>query len=82
MLGQPISMLVPDVIGFEMKGRLPEGATATDLVLRVTEMLRQRVLSASLSSFTVKGLISCRWLTVPPSPIWRWNTRYLRLLPH
>lgn len=40
MLGQPISMLVPDVIGFELNGKLPEGATATDLVLRVTEMLR------------------------------------------
>ena len=42
MLGQPIAMLIPDVIGFKLTGRLPEGATATDLVLTVTQMLRRR----------------------------------------
>ena len=42
MLGQPIAMLIPDVIGFRLLGRLPEGATATDLVLTVTEMLRKK----------------------------------------
>ena len=42
MLGQPIAMLIPDVIGFRLVGRLPEGATATDLVLTVTEMLRRK----------------------------------------
>ncbi|MGH7099699.1 MAG: aconitate hydratase AcnA, partial [Stellaceae bacterium] len=42
MLGQPISMLLPEVVGFRLKGRLREGATATDLVLTVTEMLRRR----------------------------------------
>jgi aconitate hydratase len=41
MLGQPMAMLIPDVVGFELVGRLPEGATATDLVLTVTEMLRK-----------------------------------------
>jgi len=41
MLGQPVSMLVPQVVGFELKGKLREGATATDLVLTVTEMLRK-----------------------------------------
>jgi aconitate hydratase len=41
MLGQPLSMLVPQVVGFELTGALPEGATATDLVLTVTEMLRK-----------------------------------------
>ncbi|MGC9158584.1 MAG: aconitate hydratase AcnA [Terracidiphilus sp.] len=41
MLGQPVSMLVPQVVGFRLKGRLKEGATATDLVLTVTQMLRQ-----------------------------------------
>ncbi|GMQ96947.1 MAG: aconitate hydratase AcnA [Gammaproteobacteria bacterium] len=41
MLGQPISMLVPKVVGFRLTGELPEGATATDMVLMVTEMLRQ-----------------------------------------
>jgi aconitate hydratase len=42
MLGQAVSMLIPQVVGFRLHGELPEGATATDLVLRVTEMLRQR----------------------------------------
>ncbi|HEU4981721.1 MAG TPA: aconitate hydratase AcnA [Acidobacteriaceae bacterium] len=41
MLGQPVSMLVPQVVGFKLKGKLREGATATDLVLTVTEMLRK-----------------------------------------
>src|SRR3954462_6244744 len=42
MLGQPMSMLMPQVLGFKLSGELPEGATATDLVLTVTQMLRQR----------------------------------------
>lgn len=42
MLGQPISMLIPEVIGVELTGELPDGATATDLVLTVTELLRKR----------------------------------------
>jgi aconitate hydratase len=42
MLGQAISMLIPQVVGFRLEGELPEGSTATDLVLRVTEMLRER----------------------------------------
>jgi aconitate hydratase len=42
MLGQPMSMLIPQVIGFKLTGQLPEGATATDLVLTVTEKLRER----------------------------------------
>ena len=42
MLGQPIAMLLPDVIGFKLTGAMPEGATATDLVLTVTQMLRRR----------------------------------------
>ena len=40
MLGQPVSMLIPEVVGFKLVGKLPEGATATDLVLRVVELLR------------------------------------------
>jgi aconitate hydratase len=40
MLGQPISMLIPKVVGFRRTGKLPEGSTATDLVLTVTQMLR------------------------------------------
>ena len=42
MLGQPMSMLIPQVVGFKLHGELPEGATATDLVLTVTEMLRKK----------------------------------------
>src|SRR5205085_12690465 len=42
MLGQPATMLLPEVVGFKLNGRLPEGATATDLVLTVTQMLRTK----------------------------------------
>src|SRR5690349_8655723 len=42
MLGQPMAMLIPEVVGFELTGKLPDGATATDLVLTVTEMLRKK----------------------------------------
>jgi aconitate hydratase len=56
MLGQPISMLVPDVIGFELTGNLPEGATATDLVLHVTEMLRAHGVVGKFIEFHGQGL--------------------------
>ena len=56
MLGQPISMLVPDVIGFKLIGKLPEGATATDLVLRIVEMLRKRGVVGKFIEFTGDGL--------------------------
>lgn len=56
MLGQPISMLIPEVIGFELTGRLPEGTTATDLVLRVTEMLRQKGVVGQFVEFYGEGL--------------------------
>ncbi len=56
MLGQPLYMLVPDVIGFKMTGKLPEGATATDMVLRVTEMLRQRGVVGKLVEYFGPGL--------------------------
>jgi aconitate hydratase len=42
MLGQPISMLIPEVIGFKLTGKLREGATATDLVLTVGQLLRKK----------------------------------------
>ena len=42
MLGQPISMLIPEVIGFELTGAMVEGTTGTDLVLKVVEMLREK----------------------------------------
>jgi len=56
MLGQPISMLIPEVIGFKMTGRLPEGATATDLVLTVTEMLRKKGVVGKFVEFFGPGL--------------------------
>jgi aconitate hydratase len=55
MLGQPISMLIPEVVGFKLVGQLPEGATATDLVLTVVEMLRQKGWWASSLNFMAKG---------------------------
>ncbi len=56
MLGQPISMLLPQVVGFRLDGELPEGATATDLVLTVTEMLRERGVVSKFVEFYGPGL--------------------------
>ncbi len=56
MLGQPISMLLPQVIGFKLSGELPEGSTATDLVLTVTEMLREKGVVAKFVEFFGPGL--------------------------
>ena len=56
MLGQPISMLIPQVVGFELQGQLPEGATATDLVLTVVEILRQHGVVGKFVEFYGSGL--------------------------
>jgi aconitate hydratase len=56
MLGQPISMLLPQVVGFKLGGELPPGATATDLVLTVTEMLRRRGVVSKFVEFFGPGL--------------------------
>jgi len=56
MLGQPVSMLIPQVVGVTLTGRLPEGATATDLVLRVTEMLRKHGVVGKFVEFCGPGL--------------------------
>ncbi len=56
MLGQPVSMLIPEVVGFKLTGRLPEGATATDLVLTVTQMLRQKGVVGKFVEFYGDGL--------------------------
>ncbi|HSM36443.1 MAG TPA: aconitate hydratase, partial [Longimicrobiales bacterium] len=56
MLGQAISMLIPQVVGFRLTGELPEGATATDLVLRVTEMLREHGVVGKFVEFFGSGL--------------------------
>jgi aconitate hydratase len=58
MLGQPVSMLIPEVIGFKLTGKLPEGATATDLVLTVTQMLRKKGVVGKFVEFYGKGLES------------------------
>ena len=56
MLGQPVSMLIPQVVGFRLEGGLPEGATATDLVLTVTQMLRERGVVGKFVEFYGPGL--------------------------
>ena len=56
MLGQPISMLIPEVIGFKLTGALPEGTTATDLVLTVTQMLRKKGVVGKFVEFFGPGL--------------------------
>ncbi|MCQ4166291.1 aconitate hydratase AcnA [Tahibacter harae] len=56
MLGQPSSMLIPQVVGFKLSGKLPEGATATDLVLTVTQMLRKHGVVGKFVEFFGDGL--------------------------
>ena len=56
MLGQPVSMLIPEVVGFKFTGKLAEGATGTDLVLRVTQMLRERGVVGKFVEFYGPGL--------------------------
>ena len=56
MLGQPVSMLIPRVLGFKLHGRLPEGATATDLVLVITEMLRKHGVVGKFVEFYGEGV--------------------------
>src|SRR5262245_19926107 len=55
MLGQPVSMLIPQVVGFKLHGQLPEGATATDLVLTVTQMLRKKGVVGKFVEFYGEG---------------------------
>ncbi|MFQ1002994.1 aconitate hydratase [Modestobacter sp. SSW1-42] len=56
MLGQPVSMLIPRVVGFKLSGELPDGATATDLVLTITEMLRQHGVVGKFVEFYGAGV--------------------------
>ena len=79
MLGQPISMLIPDVVGFRLVGALPEGTTATDLVLTITERLRQYGVVGKFVEFCGPGSRRLPWPTVRPwgtcrpstAPRWR-----------
>ncbi|HKC23569.1 MAG TPA: aconitate hydratase AcnA, partial [Thermoanaerobaculia bacterium] len=58
LLGQPQSMLIPDVVGFELHGQLPPGATATDVVLTVTQMLRKKGVVGKFVEFFGRGISS------------------------
>jgi aconitate hydratase len=58
MLGQPVSMLIPQVVGFRLAGQLREGATATDLVLTVTEILRKKGVVGKFVEFFGEGLVA------------------------
>jgi aconitate hydratase len=58
MLGQPVTMLIPEVVGFRLEGKLREGVTATDLVLKITEMLRKKGVVGNFVEFFGKGLSS------------------------
>jgi aconitate hydratase len=92
MLGQPVSMLIPRVVGFKLSGELPEGATATDLVLTITEMLRKHgvvgkfvefygpgVSAVPLANRATVGNMSPEYgSTVAIFPIDEETTRYLR----
>jgi aconitate hydratase len=58
MLGQPVSMVIPEVVGMELKGKIPEGITATDVVLTVTEILRKKGVVGKFVEFFGDGLAS------------------------
>ena len=74
MLGQPVSMLIPQVVGVRLKNQLREGSTATDLVLTVTEMLRKKGVVGKFVEFFGPGLGQSRRSPIaPPSPTWRPN---------
>ncbi|MGI8823304.1 MAG: aconitate hydratase AcnA [Acidimicrobiia bacterium] len=93
MVGQPVYMLLPEVVGFELTGKLAEGATATDLVLRVTEMLRQHGVVGKFVEFhgtgladmpvanraTIANMAPEYGATVGFFPVDEQTTRYLRL---
>jgi aconitate hydratase len=74
MLGQPVSMLLPEVIGFKLDGKLKEGVTATDLVLTVTQMLRKKGVVGKFVEFYGAGLDNMSLADRRPSATWRRNT--------
>ena len=67
MLGQPVSMLIPKVVGFKLTGEIPAGTTATDVVLTITELLRKHGVVGKFVEFYGAGVGPCRWRTGPPS---------------
>ena len=74
MLGQPMDMLLPDVIGFKLHGKLREGVTATDLVLTVTQMLRKKGVVDKFVEFLVPDSTQCPYRTAPRLATWHPNT--------
>jgi hypothetical protein len=75
MLGQPVAMLIPEVIGFKLTGKLkPEGVTATDLVLTVTQMLRKKGVVGKFVEFFGPGSTRSRSPIARPSRTWRPST--------
>src|SRR5688500_18541616 len=74
MLGQPYFMMVPEVIGVKLTGDLPLGTTATDLVLRITQMLRKHGVVDKFVEFHGPGSPGWAWPTAPPSPTWHRST--------
>ena len=74
MLGQPIYMLMPEVVGFELTGELRPGTTATDLVLTVTEQLRGRRGWQICRVLWQRSFRRCRWRIERRSPTWHQNT--------
>ena len=81
MLGQPCTMLIPQVVGFKLTGKLAAGTTATDLVLTVTQMLRKKGVVGKFVEFYGAGLATSRSPIARRSPIWRRIRRDLRHLP-
>jgi aconitate hydratase len=67
MLGQPVSMLIPRVVGFKLSGEIPAGVTATDVVLTITDMLRKHGVVGKFVEFYGEGVAPCRWPTAPRS---------------
>jgi aconitate hydratase len=74
MLGQPVTMLIPDVIGFKLTGKLREGVTATDLALQITQMLRRKGVVGKFVEFYGAGLSSLPSPTAPSSATCRPST--------
>jgi aconitate hydratase len=70
MLGQPINLLVPQVIGFKLHGALPQGATATDLVLTIARMLRDKGVVGKFVEFYGDGLGNLPLATRATSRAW------------
>ncbi len=74
MLNQPLYMVMPEVIGFKLRGELREGVTATDLTLTVVQMLRKKGVVEKFVEFYGAAWAASAWPTGPRSPTWRPST--------